>query len=173
MSVDAPLPPYSYVPGGPWPHPIRSPDGHQAGHRPAPAEPIGDGEGWRESANYLRGLALFDAGYYWEAHEVWEGLWHAHDRRGPTADVLKALIKLAAAGVKVREGQPRGVATHARRAAALLQATAADAGRWRLGLDLERLAADAHRLAAEPPQDDAPPGAAVSRVIPFELTPRG
>ena len=32
---------------------------------------------------------LFNAGYYWEAHEVWEGLWHAYGRRGATADVLK------------------------------------------------------------------------------------
>ena len=57
------------------------------------------------SPMFRRGVALFNAGYYWEAHEAWEGLWHAYGRRGPTADVLKALIKLAAAGVKVREGQ--------------------------------------------------------------------
>ncbi len=36
---------------------------------------------------------------------------------GPTADVLRGLIKLAAAGVKVREGREPGVRTHARRAA--------------------------------------------------------
>ena len=45
---------------------------------------------------------------YWEAHEAWEELWHACGRMGPTADFLRGLIKLAAAGVKVREGRPRG-----------------------------------------------------------------
>ncbi len=44
--------------------------------------------------------------------------------RGPAADVVKALIKLAAAGVKVREGQEHGVRTHSRRAAELFAASA-------------------------------------------------
>ena len=61
------------------------------------------------SPRFLRGVSLFNAGYYWEVHEVWEGLWHAYGRRGVLADVIKALIKLAAAGVKVREGQEHGV----------------------------------------------------------------
>ena len=64
-------------------------------------------------------IELFNAGYYWEAHEAWEGLWHAHGRRGATADLIKGLIKLAAAGVKVRERRPRGVITHSRRAASV------------------------------------------------------
>ena len=60
-------------------------------------------DGWALSPAYLRGVELFNAGYYWEAHESWEALWHAHGRRGPTAGVLQGLIKLAAAGVKIRE----------------------------------------------------------------------
>ncbi len=64
-------------------------------------------------------MDLFNHGYYWEAHEVWEGLWNAAGRSGITADFVKGLIKLAAAGVKVRQGQPRGVAGHAAGAAAL------------------------------------------------------
>jgi predicted metal-dependent hydrolase len=75
---------------------------------------------------------LFNAGYYWEAHEAWEGLWHAHGRLGPTANVLKGLIKLAAAGVKVRQGQPHGIITHARRAASLFEAARAEGGDRRL-----------------------------------------
>jgi predicted metal-dependent hydrolase len=87
-------------------------------------------------------LDLFNHGYYWEAHEEWEGLWHACGRRGTTADFLKGLIKLAAAGVKVREGQPRGVLSHARGAAALFAKTAQAVGgedRRYLGLSLRDL----------------------------------
>ena len=110
-----PLPAYTYVPGGPWPHPNRSPQGHSFGI--APPMPAATPSARKGVRRFLRGVELFNAGYYWEAHEVWEGLWHADGRRGPTADVLKALIKLAAAGVKVREGRENGVRTHCRRAA--------------------------------------------------------
>src|SRR5262249_9492468 len=41
-------PPYSYVPGGPWPHPIREPGGHSFGHRAEPVPPI-VGDDWRSS----------------------------------------------------------------------------------------------------------------------------
>ena len=164
---EEPFPPYSYVPGGPWPHPIRSPEGHMAGIRPPHPPAIEPEDGWLRSAAYLRGLALFNAGYYWEAHESWEGLWHAHGRKGPVADVLKGLIKLAAAGVKVREGQPHGVATHARRAAALFAAIGIPT---LLGLDLARLAEIARELAENPPVSPATRGCRVIRVFEFSLS---
>ena len=64
---------------------------------------------------------------YWEAHmKSWEQLyWHACGRQGESADFLKALIKLAAAGVKHREGKPAGVHSHAQRAAILWRGLAA------------------------------------------------
>jgi uncharacterized protein len=164
------MPPYSYVPGGPWPHPMSAPGGHSTGLPREVAPPIGR-EGWAASDAYLRGIALFNAGYYWEAHEVWEGLWHAHGRRGPTADVIKGLIKLAAAGVKVREGQPHGVTTHAARAARLFETARAEQGDLQLGLDLGEWIAIARRIAADPPADPGPPGAPVWRVFPFAIEP--
>ena len=116
---DVPLPPYSFVPGR-FPHPVSDPAGHMYGKPPErPAAP--DPDRWEECEAYLRGVDLFNYGFYWEAHETWEGLWHACGRRGPTADFLRGLIKLAAAGVKVREGVPAGVASHARRAAAIFR----------------------------------------------------
>src|SRR5207245_4482297 len=129
----------AFGPGGPWPHPTGSPQGHSAGKPHEVVPPIGRDD-WRDSSAYLRGIQLFNAGYYWEAHEAWEGLWHAHGRKGPTADVLKGLIKLAAAGVKVRERQPGGVSTHANRAAALFEAVREKEGPRVLGLDLVWLA---------------------------------
>jgi hypothetical protein len=170
QSSDPGFPPYTYVPGGPWPHPVASPEGHSAGRRPGPAAPI-VGDDWRGSPEFVRGVALFNAGYYWESHECWESLWHAHDRRGPTADLLRGLIKLAAAGVKVRERRPRGVSSHARRAAGHFESARSAAGDRLLGLDLPSLILSARALADNPPEDPSP-GAAVSRVFPFRIEPR-
>jgi hypothetical protein len=149
---DGNLPPYSYVPGGPFPHPIREPGGHSFGHRGEIVEPV-DGDDWGASESYRRGIALFNAGYYWEAHEAWEPLWHALGRTGPAADVIRGLIKLAAAGVKVREGQAHGVATHARRAAEWFESAAPAIGEKAFGIDLIALAQIARRIAADPPID--------------------
>jgi hypothetical protein len=169
--MDPNLPAYGYVPGGPWPHPRRAgPDaGAFAIDETLPPPVVGDA--WADSPAYLRGFDLFGAGYYWEAHEVWEGLWHAHGRHGPIADLLKALIKLAAAGVKVRERQPRGASTHADRARDVFQGVRAAVGARFLGLDLDTCAALAAAVAASPPDDPAAPGAAVSRVFAFEIRP--
>jgi predicted metal-dependent hydrolase len=123
---DEPFPPYSYVPNR-LPHPVSDPGGHQCGARPERPDAI-DPARWRDSRAYLRGVDLFNFGYYWEAHEVWEGLWHAAGRSGTTAELLKGLIKLAAAGVKVREGSRRGVASHGRKAEAHFRRVAADCG---------------------------------------------
>ncbi len=168
--LDRPFPPYAFVPGGPWPHPTSHPEGHARG-RPHVSVPPIEGDEWPASPSYCEGVALFNAGYYWEAHEAWEGLWLAHDRRGPTADVLKGLIKLAAAGVKVRQGQPHGITTHARRAASLFETARAEGGDRRLGLDLSTLVATARRIAEDTPRDPEPPGVPVSRVFSFEIEP--
>lgn len=172
MSPDNPLPPYSYVPGGPWPHPISGAGGHLADSPREPVAPI-EADAWHLSAAYLRGVQLYNAGYYWEAHEAWESLWHAHHRRGPTADVLKALIKLAAAGVKVRQGQPRGVSTHARRAAELLEGLVAIGIPRLLGLDLAAWATLARRIAADPPRDPGDPRLVVAGMLGPPIEPAG
>ncbi len=175
MTTDTPfdhaMPPYAFVPGGPWPHPTGSPQGHSAGRKPEPREPI-EGDNWALCEAYLRGVALFNAGYYWEAHESWEALWHAHGRHGPTADLLKGLIKLAAAGVKVRQRQRHGVVTHAERAATQFANARNQGGRNQLGLDLDDWVATALAIAAAPPDDPAPPGARVSRVFTVRIEPR-
>ncbi len=163
-----PLPPYAFVPGGPWPHPISSPRGHSFG-RTAPAVELAERAERSSLPQFRRGVELFNAGYYWEAHEVWEGLWHAFGRTGVVADVLKALIKLAAAGVKVREGQEHGVRTHADRAARLFAAARQQAGPHQMGLDLDQWAERARQVAALPPVDPGPPGARVVRVFPFQI----
>ena len=167
---DRPFPPYAFVPGGPWPHPTSHPGGHSRGRTHVSVPPI-EGDEWRDSPSYREGVALFNAGYYWEAHEAWEGLWHAHGRRGPTADVIKGLIKLAAAGVKVRQGQPHGIVTHARRAASLFEMALAEGGDRRLGLDLLEMIENAMGVTHKPPRLPLRPGETVMPVFSFDLKP--
>ncbi len=112
------FPPYTYVPGR-TPHPVSDPAGHLFGEEPERAELIVDD--WPQCRAYLRGIDLFNHGFYWEAHEVWESLWHAAGRTGPVANFLKGLIKLAAAGVKSLEGSAAGRTRHAARASELFR----------------------------------------------------
>ncbi len=116
---DCPFPPYAFVPGR-HPHPVREPNGHLYGRGAHVVPPIDLHEPFR-SQEFLFAVDLFNHGYYWEAHESWEGLWNAAGRTGPVALLLKALIKLSAAGVKSREGNPTGVQRHALRAAELFR----------------------------------------------------
>lgn len=104
------------------PHPVSDPRGHAYGHSPEPVTPLDPADPC-QSPTWCIACALFEAGYYWEAHEAWESLWHAAGRTGPVADCLKGLIKWAAAGVKVREGRPEGVRRHCLRAAELLHSS--------------------------------------------------
>lgn len=116
--AQTPLPPYSYVPGH-APHPVSDPRGHTHGQSHARAQPL-DPSHWQESEPYRYGVDLFNHGFYWEAHEAWESLWHVAGRDGVVASWLKGLIKLAAAAVKLREGNASGVERHARRSIELL-----------------------------------------------------
>jgi predicted metal-dependent hydrolase len=109
-----------------------------------------DPEAWSDCPAYLRGIQLFNLGRHWEAHEEWEQLWHAAGRRGPLADFLKALIKLAAAAVKAKAGVFPGVVSHARRAGELLASVADRQGPIFCGLELKELLAAAHQWAASP-----------------------
>jgi hypothetical protein len=110
------FPPYAYLPGR-QPHPVRDPTGHSYRVKPMPVVP----EASLGSDVFLWGLDLFNHGYYWEAHEAWEGLWQVADRGGPSRMLFKGLILLSAAGVKIREGKHAAAARHAGRAAALLR----------------------------------------------------
>jgi hypothetical protein len=166
-----PLPPYSYVTGR-FPHPTRDPAGHAYGVVEGPPEPF-DQAHWADCTRYLYGIDLFNFGYYWEAHEVWESLWHAAGRHGVMADFLKGLIKMAAAGVKVREGRPDGVRRHARRAIELFSSVQADpagaAVPFFCGLNIATLIPFADQVANDPPvsRDRTAP---IEVVFPFALT---
>jgi predicted metal-dependent hydrolase len=99
------------------PHPVRDPAGHSYHAKPIPVA----AEASLSSNAFLWGLDLFNHGYFWEAHEAWEGLWQVADRDGPLRMLFKGLILLAAAGVKIRERKNAAAQRHARRAAARLR----------------------------------------------------
>jgi predicted metal-dependent hydrolase len=55
---------------------------------------------------YLRGIALFNEREYFDAHEVWEDLWH--DTAGPERRFYQALIQVAVAVYHASNGNTRG-----------------------------------------------------------------
>ena len=62
------------------PHPRRHPEGHSYGH-PEPTSLPFEPEGWRTCESYRYGVDLYNAGYFWECHEVFEALWRGVGRR--------------------------------------------------------------------------------------------
>ena len=167
---DEPLPPYSYVTGK-FPHPTRDAAGHSFGQPPDDPPPLDPAE-WSRSRNYLLGCDLFNHGYYWEAHESWEAVWKACGRRGMAADFLKGLIKLAAAGVKAREGRSAGIVRHGARAAELFRSVRSQVSGTRyLGIDIGELIEFAGRLERETELPESG-NAAVAVVFDFRIIPK-
>ncbi|WP_437192356.1 DUF309 domain-containing protein [Planctomicrobium sp. SH527] len=115
------LPHYTYV-SGLTTHPHRSGNSlpESTGNH-SPSEQGLPPDAASQTPIWKNGARLFQHGYYWEAHEAWEGDWIVLGRRGPLADFTKALIKLAACGVKCLEQKPVGAKRHALRSLQLLQ----------------------------------------------------
>ena len=99
------LPPYTYLPGH-RPHPHNDPEGHSYGVEDAVATELRLDD-WRSCEGYQYGVWLFNQGYYWEAHEAWESVWRLMGRHGVEGQFLQALIKIAAVGIKVRQGHAK------------------------------------------------------------------
>lgn len=111
-----PLPPYRYVPGGPFPHPVTSPQGHffpskagAAGRRSLKASETLSPLAWMVEPLWLYGVDLFNQRYLWEAHEVWEPLWKALDKAEPPGLFLQGLMQCAGGLLKVHAGELEGV----------------------------------------------------------------
>ncbi len=170
--TNAPFPSYSYVPGR-HAHPLSDADGHSFG-QPEPRIDQFDETRWQTCQPYLFGIDLFNAGFYWEAHEQWEAVWKAAGRSGPTADFLKALIKLAAAGVKLREGRPDGVRRHATRAATLFLDSQRNTGNLEfVGLVPAKLAVEAEAIASEADRLTVDNEGNLDALLPVQLNPGG
>jgi predicted metal-dependent hydrolase len=73
------------------------------------------------------GIALFNSGSYWEAHEAWERDWMP-DRNGPDSAFYKGLIQVAAGCLHYTRRNRRGAVN-----------------KWRSGADYLRPYLPAHR----------------------------
>jgi predicted metal-dependent hydrolase len=74
-----------------------------------------------------KGIDLFNAGHYWEAHEAWEGDWMP-DRKGPDSGFYKGLIQVAAGCLHYTRRNRRGAIN-----------------KWKSGADYLRPYLPAHR----------------------------
>jgi predicted metal-dependent hydrolase len=119
------------------------------------AEPAGEERRAPAEGRVFRyGVDLFNAGYWWEAHEVWEGFWRRQPRGTAKRDLLQGLIFLAAAHLKWWSGTEAGRHRLFARALQRLRSAARRSGEpVLLGLEPEALAA---RFAAWQAQGQAP-----------------
>jgi predicted metal-dependent hydrolase len=126
---------------------------------------------WAENRHYLLALDYFNHGYYWEAHEEWERLWRASGPDTAVGKFLKGLVKLSAAGVKVRENSIHGVRRHAASAGEVFADVAAEVGTEHYcGLEFILLQFAADRAAQIAYNERTGTPHEPTRVFPFVLT---
>ena len=63
-------------------------------HKPTNPDLIVEIRDMVRSGEFNEGLRLFNTGYYWEAHEVWEDLWRLQEGEGK--DFAQAFVQIAA-----------------------------------------------------------------------------
>lgn len=97
-----PFPSYRFMPGK-HPHPRRDPRGHSY-LQPEPKPPALPPAEWHRSEDYLYGIDLYNFGYWWECHEIFEALWHAVGHRTEQGNFFQALIQIAAGNLKESAG---------------------------------------------------------------------
>ncbi len=166
----AELPRYTHIPGKGTPHPYRDPRGHSYNKRPVTPRALSEVY-WAENRSYLLGLDFFNLGFYWEAHDEWDRLWRASGPETSVGRFLKGLVKLAAAGTKVREESIHGVRRHAASAGEVFADVAAESDVERYcGLDFTMLQFAADRAAQLNYPKDLEAGRPL-RVFPFLLIP--
>ena len=143
-----PFPMYRFIPGR-TPHPRRRPQGHSLGI-PEPRPSIFPEGGWSGSEDYLYAIDLYNFAYWWESHEVFEGLWHVFGRDTQAGNFFQALIQFAAANLKQVLGHERAVTNLVQRGLTRLASipphymgvdTVALSDRFRLWMDGRREAA--------------------------------
>jgi hypothetical protein len=71
-----------------------------------PATPLSQAPA--ENEDFLFGIDLFNAGYYWEAHTRWEKLWAVEVGSPEIRRFLQGLIQVSAACLKAIQGRKTG-----------------------------------------------------------------
>jgi hypothetical protein len=97
-----PLPTHAYVPGQNSRHPEDWFDPIKASvTADVPVAALDQTAAWQA------GRVYFDAGYYWECHEVLEAVWLRCPDPSPERAMTQAVIQLANARLKLRMDKPR------------------------------------------------------------------
>ena len=105
------FPPYRYLPfqSDPVrPHPRTDPGGHSY-HQEEEYLAHFTPDNWPSCELYLYAIDLFNHGYWWEAHEALETVWHAAGHKATVCgSFVQGLIQLAGAQLKRFIAEPRG-----------------------------------------------------------------
>jgi uncharacterized protein len=145
-----PLPAYAYVPGR-TPRPSRAAEGGERGAVAAELAYLPESS-WAENGEYLWGADLYNAGFFWEAHEAWEGSWRAAAGRDPAQRaVLQGLIQCAAACLKAAAGDAQTCRRLAARGLTWLERARVDRDGRAMGLRVARFVAEFRAFAAADP----------------------
>jgi uncharacterized protein len=136
LQPDWAFPAYIFTPGE-NPHPKKS-GGHMEGEGDPVCLPI-DPSVPEQHLSLRYALDLYNHGYFWESHVYFEAIWNAHGRHGPEADLMKAFIKLGAAWIKLKLGQPESARGHFARARELMESIFEQGHRQLLGWNLTHL----------------------------------
>lgn len=106
-----PFPAYRYLPfqkDPARPHPRNEPGGHSFLQDEEYLANFLPGD-WQACELYLYGIDLFNYGYWWEAHEALETVWHAAGQKSTLCGTfIQGLIQLAGAQLKRFIAEPRG-----------------------------------------------------------------
>lgn len=165
---DTPLPDYTFTTGCGLPHPYRDPRGHSHARKNRTPKPL-EAPRWAENRPFLMAVDYFNFGYYWESHDGWDRLGRVAVPESLVARFLRGLVKMAAAGLKVREGSVHGVRRHAAAAGEIFADVAAECGTESYcGLPLTSLQYSADRAAQLNYKHEIPVGKPI-RVFPFAL----
>ncbi len=109
----------------------------------APSTPTN--EAWRY------GVDLFNARFYWEAHEAWEVVWRTAERGSAAYYATKGMIQITASLLTLYMCRTDASRHLASRGAELLERAIASSRRYR-ELDLGSVARLARRRVVEPPE---------------------
>lgn len=97
---DLALPGHAHVPGS-----GSTPDMAPLEAAKALAPSVMRHEDWQDNAAYLYGHDLLDAGFFWEAHEVWEAVWLNCPPNSAEKLLLRMLIQQANTRLKLVMGR--------------------------------------------------------------------
>jgi ribosomal protein S18 acetylase RimI-like enzyme len=134
---ERPLPERAFLPG--------------RGRRPTPpALPIfpRPADEWWQCPDFLYAVDLFNAGFYWEAHEMWEGMWRQRQDDRAQRELLQGLLQCAAFAVHARRGCPAQASDLLARALAHLASAGANSPSPFMGIDVSVFSAAFASFAA-------------------------